>query len=399
MAYYKESEFVKWLINDTVRWSDPTSVSSYKSGVSRLLIWINNNKGLWKPNGKVPVLDFEDYLKAIDNVADRETLFSAALNILQKAINKKGTYTNKSLLQNYKSYLSAYEEFFRTEPFSGTGIAAAQKKLLRMNSSEATYTQDELISELIKRILSQDRISMSMKVLFPIRLIRKLWKKDTEVWAKSVCENIWLIVQNSSGKREVQIKDIELLRIKRTGFVDVIIKNDKNIYTLCTSYSDPHETIVVNNNVIQFYRKRTPLFVPCSILSNGIIIDKNQNIKDAKKKDIILWHVQPMKITTIGDIAIDHDVPISQVLIDNEKQLKLLKKLSDEYRIISGQLGLKVTAKEVNSFCKNIQNGSKEETQLLLCCNNKFPKADMDIIGKCRLVLMGKKENSMKSDN
>ena len=111
--YYKEDEFENWLENDTVRWSDPKSVSSYKSGVRSMIIWVDANKHLWKTTSGTLFLGFEDYLKIIDSDKDRETFFSAVLNIIQKGIDKDPS--NKTTLQNYKSYLCAYEDFLETK--------------------------------------------------------------------------------------------------------------------------------------------------------------------------------------------------------------------------------------------------------------------------------------------
>ena len=105
-----------------------------------------------------------------------------------------------------------------------------------------------------------------------------------------------------------------------------------------------------------------------------------------------------MKIKTLSDIAIDHDIPISLILKENEKDLKKLKRLSDKYKKLSAQYGLKVSAKEVNKFCKKIKENSIKEV-LKKTCNGNFPIGDMEIIGKCKLVLMAKDENTMKSDS
>lgn len=393
MAYYKENEFDKWL-----KVAYPASVSSYKSGVGTAIAWIDNEKSLWKiPYKDFKVKNFEEYLELANSIDDLETLFSAALNIIQKAINKKPS--NKDTLQNLKSQLCAYEMFlknvFDEEPLTGKGIADNHKKMLRINSSNATYTPEELVKEFYLRILTQDRISMSKKVMFPIRLIRKLWKEESEKWAKSVCGNIWLIVNNSFGTREIQIKDIKSLCIKRTGDVSITDTKD-NIYKLYTSYSDPYETLVVENNEIQFKRKRKCVH-SCEIPSDGFIIDKNQNVRNAKTKEIILWHIKPIKMKTLGDIAIDHDIPISLVLKEKEKQLTSLKKLSDKYRDMSIRHNVKVSSDGLNSLYSLID--TIEENQLKQCCEGSFPHEDMKIIGKCKLVLMGKDENSIKSDS
>lgn len=399
--YYKENEFKQWLENDNDRWNDPKSVSSYKSGVGKMIGWVDSHKFLWKTIGGTKVQDFEWYLQNIGSVADRDTFFSAVLNIIQIEINNNPK--NKTTLQNRKSYLCAFEEFFRSETYPPLSISASQKKMLKQNSDCATYTQVELINEFKGRILTQDRISMSKPILFPIRLISKLWPMDSDKWAEGVCKNIYIIVQDTKSPNNIfekRIQDIETLKIEKTGEVKVEIKDDNNEYIMCTSYSDPHEYTKIENGKIKYIKKRTDVKgAECDIPTDGsIIIDKNKNIKDSEG-NIILWHVKPVKIKSLGDIAIDHDIPISQVLIDKGKKLNTLLAMSDVYRTLSQKYRLKVSAKEVNKFCKNFGSDKSGKQYLYSKCGTKFPQNDLDLIGKCKLVLMSKDENSQKSDS
>lgn len=397
--YYKEDDFKQWLEDDNDRWNDSTSVSSYKSGVGKMIGWVDKHKNLWKTTGGTKVQDFEWYLQNIGSVADRDTFFSAVLNIIQIEINNNPK--NKSTLQNFKSYLCAFEEFFRNEAYPPLSISASQKRMLKNNSSCATYTQAELINEFKGRILTQDRISMSKPILFPIRLISKLWSEDSNTWAEGVCKNILIILKdiNSGEISEKRINQIETLRIEKTGEVKVKIDKDKNKYIMCTSYSDPYEYTKIENGKIKYIKKRTEIKdKECDIPENGYIIDKNKNIRDSQN-EIILWHVKPVKIKSLGDIAIDHDIPISQVLIDKKKQLPTLSKISEIYRELSQYYGLKVSAKEVNKFCGKIENDECGKDKLLkAAANQEFPQ-EMNLIGKCKLVLMSKDENSQKSDS
>lgn len=397
MAYYKENEFEQWLIKDSKRWNDAAGVSSYKSGVGSLIVWLDKNKQLWKVTGGTRVYDFQKYLKLINETSDRETLFSAVLNIIQKAIDKN--IHQKTTFQNYKSYLSAYEDFIRTLPFeqSANGLNPTHKKLLKNNSSVATYSHDELIEEFSGRITCQDRISMSKDVMFPISLIRKLWPNDTIDWAKSVCENIYLIVQASNKKiKEIQIKNISSLKISKSGEVKV---NDNNgiDYDLLTSYSDPYEKLIVGPNSGQMYykRKRTKTDLSCDIPTTSYFVDKNQNIIDGHDHtNVYLWHVKKMIVSSIGDVVIDHDVPISLVLTQKGKSLKNMKSISDLYRQISATLGLSVTSKNARDF--NSKLSASDETDFI---NIGFPSKDLSIIGKEKLVLMSSRENNIKSDS
>jgi hypothetical protein len=106
-----------------------------------------------------------------------------------------------------------------------------------------------------------------------------------------------------------------------------------------------------------------------------------------------------MKINTLSDIAIDRDIPISLILKENKEDLKNLKRLSDKYKELSAQYGLKVSAKEVKKFYKKIKENSKVDELKNTCCNGNFPIGDMKIIGDSKLVLMAKDENTMKSDS
>ena len=399
----KLAAFEQWLKNVSDRWNDPASVSSYKSGVGSMIKWVNENKDLWETSGGTKVQDFEWYLQNIGSVADRDTFFSAVSNIIQIGIeNNRG---KKSILQNWKSHLCAFEAFFKNKGYleSSAPLSDSQKRMLKNNSSCATYTQEELIKEFQGRILTQDRISMSKTILFPIRLITRLWPDDSKKWANGVCKNISLIVQKKGTEKifEKQIKDIEALKIEKKGEVTVKVDNDKNDYIMCTSYSDPYEytKIEIENDKIKYkyISKRKEIKVKeCDIPQDGYIIDKNKNIRDSKKK-IILWHVKPVKIKRLGDIAIDHDIPISLVLKEKERKLSTLLKMSDVYRTLSYMYELKVSANEVNNFCKKIDEDGRN--RLLNAVNQKWLAEDLKLIGKYKLVLMSKDENSQKSDS
>lgn len=391
--YNKKKEFRTWLKDDPSRWSDD-SVNSYVSGIGGLIKWFNANKSNWNQD----LEEFDNYLKRINNQKDRDTFFSAILNILQKEIKNKPD--NKSTLQNYKSYLNAFEEFFRSEPFTINGLTQQQIKVLRKYGSTITYTREELIKEFKQRILTQDRISMSKTVMFPIRLIKILWPKATEKWAEGVCNKINLIVgykkDGKEQKKEINLEKLSSITIEN-GRVTVKDNKEKE-YNLYTSYSDPKELLLIGNK-IEYKRKAAgKATLSCKCNSSGLIIDKNQNVLDKKTNMVLLWHVKQMKIKTLSDIAIDHDIPISLILKENENKLKNLTGLSDTYKKLSAQYGLKVSAKEVNKFCKKIKENSKEEV-LKNTCGGDFPEDDMKIIGDSKLVLMAKDENTMKSDS
>ncbi len=397
MGIYKERDFKQWLKSDPDRWNSPASVSSYATGMGSLINWFDTNIANVVKSGSIKFQKFEWYLKNIDSQSDRDTFFSAVWNLIQAEI--KNNPSNKSTLQNYKSYLNAYQNFFQNVGFpSKKSFKKANKTLLQKYSSCIVYSQADLINEFKRRILTQDRISISKPILFPIRLINNsnFWHENAETWAADVCKNIWLIVKDKQNNiKEIQILNVETLQILKSG--QVIIKDlNENEYTLQTSYFDPHEYLWVDNNKIEYRRKRSGTGLLYAIPNKPWGIDKNQNIINQKKR-IIMWHVKDVKIKRIGDLAIDHDIPISLYLKANVKKLTLLRILSDEYRRISGNYNLKVSATNANAFIKKLSQN--DISDLKKVCNNLFPSKDMKIIGNCKLVLMSKEENSIKSDN
>jgi hypothetical protein len=85
------------------------------------------------------------------------------------------------------------------------------------------------------------------------------------------------------------------------------------------------------------------------------------------------------------------------VLKEKERKLLTLLTMSDVYRTLSYKYELKVSANEVNNFCKKIDEDGRN--RLLNAVNQKLLAEDLKLIGKYKLVLMSKDENSQKSDS
>lgn len=280
------------------------------------------------------------------------------------------------------------------QQISNQTIAQGVLRIIKRNSKEVTFSRDELIYEFVSRLTSQDRISSSKNILFPIRLMNKIWKKETQDWAKNYAENIYIIISYQNSFKEIQIKDIESMKIKSSKEVSVLYKADTcKVYT---SYSDPYEHIVVNpkSKEIQYYRKRTPISDMKASFYDSFEIDSKQNIINNKKK--IIWHVKPMVVAHLGEIAIDHDIPIALILEEKQTQLAGLAKITNIYKGISANHNLSVSQKNANNFSKSYS----EEFKTTASANNvKFPTKDMNILSRCKLVLMQGDENGKKSDN
>ena len=110
-------------------------------------------------------------------------------------------------------------------------------------------------------------------------------------------------------------------------------------------------------------------------------VDSKQNIIIDRKT--IIWHVRPMVVAHLGEIAIDHDIPIALILEEKEKQLRGLENLS-------------VSQKNANNFSKLYSEDFQNEAANK---NVDFPSNDMNILKRCKLVLMQGDENGKKSDN
>lgn len=123
-------------------------------------------------------------------------------------------------------------------------------------------------------------------------------------------------------------------------------------------------------------------------------VDSKQNIIIDRKT--IIWHVRPMVVAHLGEIAIDHDIPIALILEEKEKQLRGLENITNIYKSISERNNLSVSQKNANNFSKLYSEDFQNEAANK---NVDFPSNDMNILKRCKLVLMQGDENGKKSDN
>lgn len=378
--------------------ANKATANSYKSGMSALIKWYDSTivKGV---KGIKNFPSFFDALENIDNEDIANTFFSFIQVQLHKKITSSTSTSNpsKETLYNWVSYLTSFQAFWiknELQNVTTKGIAKGVLKILKKNSEDVTYSHDELISEFVMRLTTQDRLSSAKSILFPIRLMNKIWKIDTQEWASKYAEEIYIIIKYQGRFEEVQINDIVSLNIKSWNEVSVIYKGEKCI--VYTSYSDPYERLVVDSKqqTIQYYRKRTAINDMSATFSDRFEIDSKQNVIVNKEK--IIWHVKPMTVAHLGEIAIDHDIPIALILEEKEKQLKQLEQITVIYKQISNMNGLTVSQKNANEFSSKYSTDFSREAQAQ---NVGFPKGDMTTLSKCKLVLMQGDENGRKSDN
>ena len=386
------SKFNDWLCNDS-------TAKSYKSGMTQLVNWYNNNV---VNEVKGNVKNFPGFFESLEQINDDDivnTFFSFVRVQLHKKIiaSSSKTTPTKETLYNWISYLNSFQEFWiesQLQQISNHTIANGVLDIFNKTSQDVTFSKDVLIKVFVSRLTSQDRISSSKKILFPIRLMNKIWKKDTQDWAKDYAENIYMIIKYKNNLKKIKIKDITSMNIKSGKGVSVKYNGETCI--VYTSYSDPYEHLVVNptKKELQYYRKRTPIIDMKASFHDSFEVDSKQNIIIDRKT--IIWHVRPMVVAHLGEIAIDHDIPIALILEEKEKQLLGLEKITNIYKSISERNNLSVSQKNANNFSKlysqDFQNEAANE-------NVDFPSDDMDILKRCKLVLMQGDENGKKSDN
>lgn len=388
------NEFNDWLGNDS-------TAKSYKSGMSQLVKWYNNDVVAAVKGNVKNFPDFFDTLKQINDDDIVNTFFSFVRVQLHKKIIASSSETNptKETLYNWISYLNSFQEFWsesesQLRQISNHTIAKGVLDILKKNSQDVTFSCEELISGFVSRLTSQDRISSSKKILFPIRLMNKIWKEETQQWANEYAKRIYMIIKYQNNLKEIQITNITSMNIKSGKEVSVKYKGETCI--VYTSYSDPYERLVVNNinKELQYYRKRTPIIDMKASFSDSFEVDSKQNI--IIDREPIIWHVRPMVVAHLGEIAIDHDIPIALVLEENENRLKGLAKITNIYKCISERNNLSVSPKNAKNFSKLHSTEFKEEATKE---NVGFPSEDMTFLSQCKLVLMQGDENGKKSDN
>lgn len=385
------SKFNDWLGNDS-------TAKSYKSGMTQLVNWYNNDV---VNEVKGNVKNFPGFFESLEQINDDDivnTFFSFVRVQLHKKIiaSSSKTTPTKETLYNWISYLNSFREFWiesQLQQISNHTIANGVLDIFNKTSQDVTFSSKELIKVFVSRLTSQDRISSSKKILFPIRLMNKIWKKETQDWAKKYAEKIYIIIEYKNNLKEIQIKDITSMNIKSGK--EVRVKYNGETCIVYTSYSDPYEHLVVNptKKELQYYRKCKPIDMKASF-HDSFEVDSKQNIIIDRKT--IIWHVRPMVVAHLGEIAIDHDIPIALILEEKEKQLLGLEKITNIYKSISERNNLSVSQKNANKFSKlysqDFQNeAAKDDVQ--------FPFKDMEILSRCKLVLMQGDENGKKSDN
>lgn len=383
-------KFNDWLGNDS-------TAKSYKSGMKHLVDWYD--KDVVK-EVKGNVKNFPGFFDSLEQINDDDivnTFFSFVRVQLQKKIiaSSSKTTPTKETLFNWISYLNSFQEFWiesQLQQISNHTIANGVLDIFNKTSQDVTFSKGVLIKVFVSRLTSQDRISSSKKILFPIRLMNKIWKKETQKWAKDYAENIYMIIKYKNNLKEIQIKDITSMNIKSGK--EVSVKYNGETCIVYTSYSDPYEYLVVNRTKkeLQYYRKRKPIIE--ASFHDSFKVDSKQNIIIDRKT--IIWHVRPMVVAHLGEIAIDHDIPIALILEEKEKQLRGLADITGIYKSISERHNLSVSQKNANNFSKLYSKDFQNEA-----ANKKvnYPSEDMDILKRCKLVLMQGDENGKKSDN
>lgn len=187
------SKFNDWLGNDS-------TAKSYKSGMTQLVNWYNNDV---VNEVKGNVKNFPGFFESLEQINDDDivnTFFSFVRVQLHKKIiaSSSKTTPTKETLYNWISYLNSFQEFWiesQLQQISNHTIANGVLDIFNKTSQDVTFSKDVLIKVFVSRLTKQDRISSSKKILFPIRLMNKIWKKDTQDWAKDYARNIYMIIK------------------------------------------------------------------------------------------------------------------------------------------------------------------------------------------------------------
>ena len=92
----------------------------------------------------------------------------------------------------------------------------------------------------------------------------------------------------------------------------------------------------------------------------------------------------------------ERQLQIRQILEEKEKQLRGFAHITRIYKSISERHNLSFSQKNANNFSKLYSEDFQNEAANK---NVDFPSNDMNILKRCKLVLMQGDENGKKSDN
>lgn len=209
---------------------------------------------------------------------------------------------NESTFRNMKRAFSLYVSFIKEQLDDGTLLSddlseATKEEIINenvdINVSKVRFDVDFIKDKFRFRLLTQDRLSNSKSVFYPIRLIRRIFTNHDKL--------VRLGLINGEPTELKYLLDIFNKRLETIHFI-----TDKGIFKL---------------NDIDYLNIEPISQIASITLKNGeqaILMTKTDT-----------GETERMQVSSFKDISIDHVVSMADILIENENRLQTLRKLTE----------------------------------------------------------------------
>lgn len=283
-SFLLQDEFKNWLIG-TERTSESSAKSylSYITSVNKLIVFNHNEKRF----SFFEILNLE-FKNKNHNILSQ--YITAAIDALSRKDADKILGRAKKSLQNYKSALFSYLDFFAEQFASDSDDIKNQisdsievdtpSKELSQKKIIQEYPKKDLLKVFSSRIKTQDRCYAD--IFFPIRFVTRVFREQN----KQDIFRDWLGNLLNS----------------------IIVFTEKGT----TSLSQISSLIIENEAVYIITKDNTKEMVYTKLSDNTTLI--------------------PLKTNTLAQIAIDHDPPLYNIMISNKNQLPIIYLISQKLR-------------------------------------------------------------------
>ena len=320
--------FHKWLLDEAEL--KPNSADQYKGYIKKLCAVVDKVFGPgWF--GSL-ALDYERNLSE-----QKLNLCSAFIESQVRNCPRE----NKKSWNDWRSAFHQFEEFLLdiTDSWNHEG---------QNRTVVTTYTHEELCRVFLGRLKTQSRYYPRFNILFPTRLLTKIFKSCRREanawinWLKSDIENMHIL---RDGHNFEVVSDIRKLEILNDGTV-VVTKRDGSYFEMMTRRA------------------------------NGVVV-----------KEFVTRGLR--------DVSIDHVVPLENILRQNRNRLSGFRRLTElfsDFKVESGEnLDPRAERKWVNAFFDQYRGELDTDDMRALI------KHDLEIL-ELEFELMDTRENSMKGN-
>ena len=235
---------------------------------------------------------------------------------------------------------------------------AENQELPLAKTATAGYEYDQLEKRFHNRLITQDRISHSKTVFYPIRFIKALFEQHDKLAGMG-------LISSSGGRLKW------LNRWLDNCIARITVITEKGNFTLAD----------IDWLEIDPQAKRTTVLLP-----DG---QKALLMTETHRGDIV-----PMSASTLDDITIDHTPNIAHVLYDNAKHLPALAKLTELMRQQAREENIKLDYDHISQLNKAVfRNVGLDELAPFI---PKLARDLMLVASKSELKLMESQYNLRK---